>query len=209
MKFVTDQMRFDVRQAVRELETVSSGEMVCVVAKASARYVLFPLLWAAMLALMLPVVNNFVPAKPVSFAIQTAFFIVTAIIFLLPGLRVALTPKAVRDANCRRAAFEQFFIRKLHMTEKRTGVLIYVSVDEHYVELLADQGINSKVLPDQWDAIVSAFTSDIRGNKIHEGFVRAVKSCKDVLAKHFPIEKGDVNELGDALIEIPEPDFLS
>lgn len=209
MKFVTDQMRFDVRQAVRELETVSSGEMVCVVAKSSARYVLFPLLWAAMLALMLPVLNNFMPGKPVTFGIQTGFFIVTAIIFLLPAVRVALTPRAVRDANCRRAAFEQFFVRKLHMTEKRTGVLLYVSVDEHYVELLADQGINAKVLPDEWDGIVSAFIGDIRGKKVHEGFVRAVQSCKTVLARHFPIEKGDVNELADALVEIPEPDFLS
>ena len=209
MKFVTDAMRTEVRLAVQELEKTTSGEMVCVVAESSAQYVLFPLLWAAMLALVMPLANNLFAFAPVTFSVQMAAFIIMAPLFIFTPLKLALTPRAVRDGNCRRAAFEQFFVQKLHMTEKRTGVMLYVSVAEHYVELLADQGINAKVLPDEWDGIVTTFTGDVRGGRVHEGFLRAVQSCKSVLAKHFPIEHGDVNELADNLVELPAPPFLS
>lgn len=209
MKFVTDNMRFDVRQAVRDLETATSGEMVCVVAQSSARYVLFPVIWAALIALMLPVLNNFLPRAPISFGIQTGVFIGLALLFLATRFRIWLTPKDVREANCRRAAFEQFFRLKLHKTGQGTGVLLFVSVDEHYVELLADQGINDKVLPNEWDGVVDAFIVHIRAGKVHDGFVEAVKSCKHILAKHFPIAEGDKNELTDGLVELPESPFLS
>lgn len=209
MKFVTDNMRFDVRQAVRDLESVTSGEMVCAVSQSSARYVMFPLLWAALLALMLPVLNNVLPRAPISFGIQTGVFIVLAVVFLTTRFRIWLTPKEVREANCRRAAFEQFFRLKLHQTAQGTGVLLFVSVDEHYVELLADQGINTKVLPNEWDGVVDAFIGHVRAGKVHDGFVEAVKSCKTILAKHFPVSEGDKNELTDGLVELPESPFLS
>lgn len=167
---------------------------------------MFPLLWAAVLALLLPLANRF---TPVSFGCQSIAFIVLAVVFLLTPLRLALTPRTVRDSNCRRRAFEQFFMQKLHMTEKRTGVLLYVSVDEHYVELLADHGINAKVLPNEWDTITDAFIADVRGGKVHEGFLRAVNSCAHVLSKHFPIQGVDVNELDDNLVELDEAPFLS
>jgi putative membrane protein len=214
MALVNDAMRGDIRKAVEELEKTTSGELVCVVAQSSARYLMFPLFWAALASLLLPIANP-IAAKMghiepvVTFPVQSLVFVVLAGLFALTPLRLALTPRAIRAGNCRRSAFEQFFVRKLHETTKRTGVLLYVSVDERYVELIADKGINDKVLPDAWNAIIAALVADIRDGKVHEGFVKAVGACKAVLASHFPESRRDINELPDALVELPQADFIS
>lgn len=214
---VTDQMRADIKAAVEELERVTTGEMVCVLAPSSARYVMFPLFWAAFSALLLPILNPFMPVDAatdapvfeVTFALQAVAFVVLAGIFKLTPLRNVVTPKGVQFNNCHRYAFEQFFVYKLNETKKRTGMMLFVSVDERYVELIADKGINDKVEPGEWQGIVDGFIADVRANNVHEGFVKAVRACQDVLARHFPEVKDDVNELSDNLVELPHAPFLS
>lgn len=209
MKFITDDMRLDVKQAVEQLERNTAGELVCVVTQSSARYIMFPLFWAAFISLVLPLANEVCPQAPITFGVQSASFIGLALLFLFTPLRLCVTPRRIRDANCRRMAFEQFFMQRMHMTGARTGVLLFVSVDEHYVELLADQGINAKVLPDEWDGITADFVRDVRDGKVHDGFMRAVNACAHIMAKHFPKPDGDLNELPDPLVELPPAGFVS
>jgi putative membrane protein len=211
---VTDKLREDVRVAVIDLEKSTSGELVCVIARASARYMLFPVIWAAIVALALPLLNplleqaGYEPA--VTFSIQSVVFIGLALLFLYSPLRLCVTPRSVKDSNCRRTAFEQFFLRKLHNTQHRTGVLLFVSVEEHHVELVADQGISEKVTEAEWDAILDTFAADLKAGRVHEGFVAAIAACKAVLAKHCPeLPPGGKNELDDRLVELPEPQVIN
>ena len=96
---VTDAMRADIRKAVEELEKVTTGEMVCVVTQSSARYVLFPLLWAALISLLLPLANPllFTGAEgfTVTFAEQSGLFVILAALFVLTPLRHKVTPPGV------------------------------------------------------------------------------------------------------------------
>ncbi len=205
---VTDDMRREIRTAVEALEKTTTGEMVCVVAQSSARYVLFPLLWAALIALLLPVANV-MAANSVTFGMQTVVFILLAVLFLATPLRVTLTPRGLRLTNCRRHAFEQFFALKMNETNKRSGVMLFISVAERHVEIIADKGINDKVLPDEWVRIVDAVVSDVRANKVQDGFLNAIRACGTVLVQHFPEVRNDVNELDDNLVELPAATFLS
>lgn len=211
---ITDKLREDVRVAVVELEKTTSGELVCVVAPASARYMLFPVIWAAVIALALPLLNPLLDAagqEPfVTFAVQSVTFIGLALAFLYTPLRLCVTPRSVQDSNCRRTAFEQFFRRRLHNTQHRTGVLLFVSAEEHHVELVADQGISEKVSAAEWDAVLDAFAADLKAGKGHEGFIKAIGACKDILAKHCPeLPPGGKNELDDRLVELPEPQVIN
>ena len=214
---VTDAMRADIKKAVEELEKVTTGEMVCVVTQSSARYVLFPLLWAALAALLLPLANplfftdadGFSEGFSITFAEQSWTFVILAALFVLSPLRHKVTPPGVCITNCRRYAFEQFFAHKLNETNKRSGVMLFVSLDEKYVELLADKGINDKVEPAEWDKIIDDFIADVRTGKVHEGYIKAVKACETVLVRHFPEVSNDVNELSDQLVELPKAEFLS
>lgn len=211
---VTDRLREDVRTAVIDLEKSTSGELVCVVAPASARYMLFPVIWAAIIALAMPLLNPVLEGmgyEPVvTFPIQSVVFIGLALTFLYTPLRLCVTPRSVLDSNCKRTAFEQFFLRKLHNTRERTGVLLFVSVEEHHVELVADQGISEKVEAREWDAILDAFAADLRAGKVHEGFVAAIGACKEILKKHAPeLPAHNKNELDDRLVELPEPKVIN
>lgn len=205
---VTDDMRGEIRSAVEALEKTTTGEMVCVVAQSSARYVLFPLLWAALTALLLPLAN-IVTVNSVTFGIQAVVFVALAALFLLTPLNVMLTPRGLRLTNCRRHAFEQFFALRMNETNKRSGVMLFISVAERHVEIIADKGINDKVLPDEWARIVDAVVSDVRSAKVQDAFLNAIRACGTVLVQHFPEIRNDVNELDDNLVELPAAKFLS
>jgi putative membrane protein len=206
---VDDKMRADIRKAVEDLEKSTRGELVCVVAQSCADYMLFPLLWAAVIALFLPMLNILGAEElNVTFATQGLVFVGLAALFLLTPLKVKLTPRSVLESNCHRTACEQFYAQKLHETQKRSGLLLFVSVAEHYVELLADTGISEKVWEGEWDGIVGAFASDIRAGRVHEGFLKAIEACKNILAAHFP-GAGEVNELSDHLVELPKAEYVN
>jgi putative membrane protein len=51
---------------------------------------------------------------------------------------------------------QQFLAQGIHLTEKRTGVLIFASVAERYAEIIADSGIDAKVNPDAWTGAIAA-----------------------------------------------------
>ncbi len=205
---VTDDMRRDIRVAVETLEKNTTGEMVCVVARSSARYVLFPLVWASMIALVLPAVN-IAAVNTITFGIQSIAFIALAALFLLTPLRVAVTPRGLRQTNCRRHAFEQFFALKMNETNKRSGVMLFISLAERHVEIIADKGINDKVLPNEWARIVDTVVADVRADKVQDAFLNAIRACGTVLVQHFPETRNDVNELDDNLVELPAATFVS
>src|SRR3546814_10562785 len=78
-----------------------------------------------------------------------------------------------------------------------SDLLIFVSVAEHYVEILADQAINEKVAQEEWDSIVAAFVAAVKQGRVAEGFEQAVDACGALLAQHFPAAPGERNELPD------------
>jgi hypothetical protein len=74
-------------------------------------------------------------------------------------------PDSIKRRRAGRLAHEQFFEQRLHLTRARTGVLIFVSVAEHYVEIIADQGFNALVPPGTWDKAVSNFVEPVRAGE--------------------------------------------
>ena len=92
------------------------------------------------------------------------------------------------------------FTWNLHTTTGRTGVLIFVSIAEKRVEIIADSGIDAQVEKGIWQKIVDDFTADIGAGRAVEGFERAIGRIGELLAQHFPPRDIDPNELPDHLI---------
>jgi putative membrane protein len=97
---------------------------------------------------------------------------------------------------------EQFLAHGLHVTESRTGVLIFVSAAERYAEVLADQAIYDKVGADVWDKAVAALIDSVRRGLPAQGFVAAIAMCGEVLAEHFPPDALNHDELPNQLVEL-------
>ncbi len=189
-----------IATAIRAAEKRTCGQIVCVLARASSDYAHIPILWASALALVTP--WPLIVLTPWSvqriFLIQLAVFIVAGLIFTLTPLRLALVPRALQRARAHRAALEQFVVRRVAHTKNRTGVLIFVSLAEHYARIIPDDGIAEKVPNSEWQAAIDAMIAHLRSGDIVAGLTAAIERCADVLAAHAPPD-GSPNELPDRL----------
>jgi putative membrane protein len=129
------------------------------------------------------------------------FLIVRYALAWMP-LRMALTPKATKARRVRRRAIALFRAVAQGRTRGRTGVLIYLSLDEHRAELIADAAINEKVAPQVWGEAMAALIDGVRAGRAADGMAEAVRQVGVVLARHFPATGGNPNELPDRLIEL-------
>jgi putative membrane protein len=189
-----------VAAAIREAEQKTSGQIVCVLAHASSGYAHIPILWATALALFVPwpLIDFTQLSVQRIFLIQLAVFIVAGLLLSWMPLRLLLVPRALQRARAHRAAIEQFVIRGISRTKNRTGVLIFVSLAEHYARIIADEGIAAKVPAAEWQAAIDALTAHMRDHEIAAGFTAAIARCGEVLARHAPPD-GSPNELPDRL----------
>lgn len=205
MQFISEQDQQRIRDAIAEVESKTSGELVTVIAHSSDNYQYIPLLWASLLALALP--GPFVFAEVDWFlahwyTYQLACFLITALVFRIPAIRLRLIPAAVRQRRAHRHAMEQFVINNLSATKQANGILLFVSIAEHYVEIIADKGINDKVPANTWETVVESFTGQVRKGAIAEGFIEAIHACGHVLHTHFPADRENPDELPNHLIVV-------
>lgn len=205
MGFLSQEEKAQIAEAIRQAESRTTGEIVTVIAEASDGYWFVPLLWAAILSLAAPgPVLLFDPwIDPVTLYVgQLLLFVILAVVFRWTPVKMRLVPAAVKRRRAGRLAREQFLAQGLHHTEGRTGVLLFVSVAERHVEVLADSGINDKVAADAWSGLVDAILAKVRQGQAAAGFVEAVERCGALLAEHFPRAEDDRDELPNRLVEI-------
>jgi putative membrane protein len=191
-----------IAEAIRAAEQKTSGEIFCVMAVASSNYRFVPIARAALVALAVPLPLFYFTSLWAGqiYFVQLAIFIACAILFSLPGLRFALVPRWIKRDRASVEAKRQFAAHGLHLTQQRTGVLIFASIAERYVEIIADSGINDKVSPEIWDKAVKGMIAKIKQGQAVEGFLEAIRICGEVLAKHFPPGAINKNELPNKLV---------
>jgi putative membrane protein len=102
----------------------------------------------------------------------------------------------------RRQAIGLFRTAAEKRTKAKTGVLLYLSLEEHRAELIADEAIHSKVAPETWGEAMAALVGAVREGRPGDGMAEAVRQVGAVLAEHFPKSQADQNELPDRLIEL-------
>jgi len=104
------------------------------------------------------------------------------------------------DEEVNQRALQAFYQHNLHHTKDHTAILIMVSLLEHRVEILADAGINAKVPKDTWQGIVNDMIASIKTNDLSEGICIAVRECGAILAKDFPGQHDNSDEVSNKLI---------
>lgn len=190
--------------AIEAVERRTSGEIVCVLARASSSYAYVPVLWAAAIALTAPwplIAFTGLSAAHI-YGVQIAVFFALGALLSIPAIRFALVPRQARRARAHRAALHQFFTRRVSRTRHQNGVLIYVSLAERYARIIADDGIAARTPPEDWQAAVDRLTASIRAGAIGDGFVAAIDLCGEHLIRHFPDASDNPNELPNRLILI-------
>ena len=201
---INDDDRTRVTAAIRAAEARTAGEIFCVIARHSSDYRLVPVAWAAAAALFVPLPLIYLTAwsAPVVYLLQIIAFLLGAFVLSQPALRFRIVPRRARHDRAHAEAMRQFDLQGIARTEHRTGVLIFASAAERYVEVVADAGINDRVSSGVWDDAVQALVSAVKDGRPGDGFVAAIERCGAILAEHFPPGALKRDELPDKLLEI-------
>lgn len=88
---------------------------------------------------------------------------------------------------------------KMHKTEKRNGVLVYMAVDDRKFAIIGDIGINAAVEDNFWDSTKDLMLDFFKEEKYAQGLSVGIIQAGLQLKKHFPYQTDDVNELADEI----------
>ncbi|MFC7065971.1 TPM domain-containing protein [Brucella rhizosphaerae] len=207
---IGDQDHKRIAHAIRGAEANTSGEIYAVLARSSDDYFFAAGFVATYGILITSVILAFLAhwywfdiRLPIfGLAILAAFISVMLVLWFLPSTRIMLVPRRIRYKRAHLNALQQFLARNVHITEHRTGILLFVSMAEHYAEVIADAGIHARVEQEEWNGIVATLTHHASRSEIAEGFVLAIGQAGTLLEQHFPAGDNDINELDDHLIEL-------
>lgn len=217
MAFLTESEKLALITKINHAESKTRAQIVTVIAQQSDGYRYIPILWAALAALSIPGIyfawlafstNGWIVPSEVLmtarwlYPLQVLVFLGLGMVFQFPQARMWVIPKSVKTQRAARHAREQFFLQNLHQTSDRTGILVFVSVAEHYVEIIVDSGIAEVVDNALWTESVNEFIHHIGCGEIATGFDSTIEHCRQVLWEHFPAPDGRPDELPNHLIEV-------
>lgn len=218
-RFLSDEERERIQNAVKEAEENTSGEIVPMVVSSSYDYPLADVLGGAAISLPLallvsPFVGHWFWVGGQNMWIFLGLFI--AFFFLFHQVvrhtlwlkRVFISPKEIEE-EVKEAAVVSFFREGLYQTREETGVLIFISVFEHRVWILADRGIDQKVEKGKWDQIVRGITAGIKQGRQADAICEAVRQTGDLLRSHFPGKPEDRDELKNLIFSDCPPSHPS
>lgn len=95
--------------------------------------------------------------------------------------------------SARERAITLFGKLRVWDTEHNNGVLIYLLLAEHAIEIVADRGLHRQVGNAQWQALVAGMREAFRAGRFEQGLNDAVDAVDALLARHFPLAEGEAN----------------
>jgi uncharacterized membrane protein len=101
----------------------------------------------------------------------------------------------VQDLAPRQRAMQVFGQLGVWDTAQNNGVLIYLLLADHTVEIVADRGIAARIAQSEWDAVCREMERHYRDGRFGEGSVAGVRAVGRLLSRHFPGRRGDADEL--------------
>lgn len=108
----------------------------------------------------------------------------------------------LQDLSARERAIDLFSSLRVWDTADNSGVLIYVQLVDHQVEILADRGISARVPQSEWDAICHDMETAFVRQEWRRGATQAIVRAGELLAQHFPASDHNPNELPDSPLVI-------
>jgi putative membrane protein len=212
-----------VTDAVTAAEARSDAEIATIVTGRSDNYNDVPLIWAAVVALLALAIYAAFPdfylglldhitggwhvwtmrewMTVLVFATTIKFLATRYIVGWWP-LRMVFTPGRTKRRRVRARAVSLFKASTENRTASRTGVLLYLSLDEHRAEIVADTAIVAKVSADSWGAAMALLIEGCKAGRPTDGMVAAVGAIGDVLAEHFPRTGTDPDEIPNRMIHL-------
>ncbi len=107
-----------------------------------------------------------------------------------------------RNQPARERALDIFAHLRIWDTAHNNGVLIYLLLADHDVEIVADRGIDAHVGKEGWEKICREMETAFRSNNFETGVIKGIEAVSRELAKYFPADRRGRNELPDKPVVI-------
>ena len=129
-----------------------------------------------------------------SFLLGVGLVLTSEVFFRLMAGESLLARRSRARAN--RAFIEE----RIYDTKDRTGILIFVSLWEHRIEVVPDEGITQAVSPDVWDSVVTSVGEKLKRGDLAEALAAGIDACGAILrSSGLEASPDDINELDDDL----------
>lgn len=209
-RFLREDEKRRVTEAVKRAELQTSGEIVPMIVSASYEYPKARIITALFISfpsalLFCHLLATFFWLDPDNLYFFLCFFIPLYTFFYvtvgqIPKLKKPFISKVEMDEEVREEAVKSFFSERLHNTKDANGILLFISVFENKVWILADHGIQEKVEQHSWQEIIDDLTARLSGNNRCEAICECIDKIGVILQAHFPYTKDDTDELHNLII---------
>jgi putative membrane protein len=202
--FLSETERRQVEGRIAGAEERTSGEIVVMIAPSSYHYPYAGLLGSSLLSILVSVAVSMLLEKESMWFFLSAF-VLTFMLMHEIFRRILFLKRpfiSSRDiaVEVEEAAVMAFYRSGVNRTAEHTGILLYISLYERRVRVIADQGINERVDQSVWQEIAGIVSGGFRDKQHARSLGTAVDRCGDILAEHFPRKAGDINELSNTVI---------
>ncbi len=203
LSFTDKAAKAEVAAAIRDVETVTSAEVVVAVRPTSGHYrhtdyiVGFALSFATLLVFLFDSHEFSIDWMPVD--TLAAFALGSVASAFVPPLRRLLTWPSLMQKNVATAARSAFVELGVTRTSGRSGMLVFVSMFERRVEIVSDIGIDTGVLGPAFTDAIRALDASLRKGDRFRRFVLALRALGPILGSALPRRADDVNELPDEI----------
>lgn len=202
--FFSPEEKTKIMAAINEIEQKTAGEVAVMVVDRSDTYpeaeILAGILLGGLLALL--ITDIFWADSLWIFAPVTVLlaFLLGWTTRLLPAVKRLFVPAARLEQQVEQRALRAFYEKGLYKTRDDTGVLFFISLFEHRVWVLADEGIYGKITPAELQEYAADVAAGVKSGRAAEMLCKEIRRVGLVLAHHFPIKDNDTNELPDEII---------
>ncbi len=198
-QFFTSEEKERIKATTQSVETRTDGEIAVMVVDQSDRYleaeILGGFIFGSLLSLVVSVLffhDSLFVYIPLSFIL---FFPFRRIGATIPRLKLVFIGSHRREETVHHRAVQAFYEKGLYKTRFHTGVMIFLSLLERKVWVLADKGIYEKMSPDSLNRFAQDVSLGIKEGRACESLCQAIEGIGGLLADHFPITPGDTDEL--------------
>ncbi len=204
LKFLNNDEREAIGERVRLAEQRTSGEIVVMVVSSSHHYPVANIIGGTIAGLFAAVGTAMLTGREHMWDFL-GFFLLFFMLFnelirrILP-LKKLFVASGDMDEEVEEAAIASFYKKEIYNTREHCGILLYISLFEHRVRVVADKGISAVVGQEEWDGIVAMIIGGIQKKEPVGAIMTAVDRCGDMLSKRFPRKPDDTNELDNAVI---------
>ena len=196
VKQLDPQVTQSITDTIHELERCSCAEVVVEVRGRSGSYAHADARFASLLAFVALLVLLFSPwpFAPFWVAVDVAVAWVAGLLVSRKSIAVRrlMTTERERATQVRLVAASVFHDRGIMHTAGETGVLVYLSILEGRIELLADRGIVEAVPALEWNRIAALAAAR---HATPATLVDVVRELTPLLERHMPVREGDQDEL--------------